>query len=254
MLPFFTKILFKLGIKEYRFYCEKLTSCEENKKLIMDFYIEREKGIYDCPNTIVGLQQYLRKKAWDDDIENINTIYLIKDRKTKMIAAYFGLKAGMVSLKDTINISNEEKNRIEQIRIDTLSEGYKPINQSIPGIELSHFAINDSFRQALVKGTNRNISGLGYYFFPKFIYPIIIDVHNKIGVKFFYLYAADSSGENKLVNYYRNVMGLDTLNDSSIKVDSSVLKVKPIRADYDNKCIFMYRAINDKEKTSICNS
>ena len=63
MLPFFTEILFKLGIKEYRFYCEKLTSCEENKKLIMDFYIEREKGIYDCPNTIVGLQQYLHKKV-----------------------------------------------------------------------------------------------------------------------------------------------------------------------------------------------
>ena len=28
----------------------------------MDFYIEREKGIYDCPNIIVGLQQYLHKK------------------------------------------------------------------------------------------------------------------------------------------------------------------------------------------------
>lgn len=243
MLPFFDKILFLLGNKKQRFYCERLTSHKENIQLIMNFYIEREKNVPDIPNAIIGLRQYLQKKAWDDDIQNINSIYLIKDRKTKMIAAYFGLKAGMVSLEDADEIVD---NKIEGIRRNTVLEGCKPINQSIPGIELSHFAINDLFKKELESETNKRVSGLGYLFFPKFIYPIIKDVHNKIGVKFFYLYAAVSSNEKKLVNYYKKVMGLATLKDCDKKINNKTLQIKPIRANYDNKCVFMYRTIDNE--------
>lgn len=211
--------------------------------MIESFYIEREKEInenaskYGC----IGLEQFLKRSAWEDDINGLGKFYLIKDRKTKMIAAYFGLKAGMISTKD-IEASSDEESQLatkrEKQRIKTLIEGYMPIRESLPGIELSHFAINDNFRQALSIETGKDIHGLGEYFYPKFIYPIIIDVARKIGVRYLYLYAADNSFDGKLVDYYRKTMQLESLQASKNK------RLKPMRSDYDNNCIFMYKVIS----------
>lgn len=150
----------------------------------------------------------------------------------------------MVSLNDNETHSEEDINyinRIEKNRSKTRQLGYMPIKESIPGIELSHFAINDDFRLDLEKETGHEVHGLGSYFFPKFIYPIILDVSNKIGVKLFYLYAADRSEDGKLINYYKKVMKLVQLRTTT---QDRKGQIKPMRSDHDNNCTFMYRIID----------
>lgn len=224
-----------------RFVCEEISD-EDIQEIQNRFIIEREQKIIKeiGPNDVVGLERYLKKSAYKENKEHLTKIYLIKDKKTKLIAGYFGLKAGVVSENDNFT-DIKRKNKTIKNRKNTELQGYVPLKNAIPGIELSHFAINDLFRKKLEEKTRNEIHGLGKLFFPIFIYPIIINVYKQIGVKIFYLYAADNSRNGKLVNYYREVMGLEAFENSEV----SKSDVKPVRSDYDNNCIFMYRAIND---------
>ena len=92
-------------------YYERLTSKVINKRLINSFFIARER---DCAETfrktgeIYGLEQYLKHSAWDDDIFNETRIYLIKTRCSREVVAYFGLKAGMISVDSPNRDKNEE--------------------------------------------------------------------------------------------------------------------------------------------------
>lgn len=228
MLPFL--------FKKSRLYCEQLRKSDSNLKQIQNFYIEREKEI-NCKsdlNTVIGLEQYLKRRAWLDDRNNLNKIYLVKDRKTKQIAGYFALKAGMVSIG---------KSRLKKQEQEELSKlGILPVSASVPGIELSQFAVNDKFRQEINKEVGKKVIGLGKYFFSNFIFPIIVDVSKKIGVRFFYLYAADGSSDGKLIAYYKEVMGLRQLDNNEIMKENMI---KPIRSDYDSGCIFMYRTLDN---------
>lgn len=207
-------------------YCQKLRTKSANAKLIQEFYIERES---DCEqfyyeyNQIYGLCQYLKHCAWEDDCNNDVKIYLIKSMFSKEIVAYFGLKAGLIA--DSISERDEQK---EQLGI---KYGVKAVPSTIPGIELSHFAINDKFKE------KHNAKRLGKYLYPKFIYPIIKKVSEEIGAKIVYLYAADSSDDGNaqaLVNYYSS-FGFHTVEKGN--------DIRPVTSYYDNECIFMYQEI-----------
>lgn len=74
--------------------------------------------------------------------------------------------------------------------------------------------------------------GLGVFFYPEFIYPIIEDVAQKIGVNMIYLYAA---GDEKLITYYQEVFEFQSLQEEDVYV--------PLEPDYDGGCAFMYRLL-----------
>ena len=157
------------------------------------------------------------------DINGEVKIYLIIDKSLNELAAYFGLKAGMVAS------SREDMPPIEMQRAILKEEGVKLLPEVLPGIEISHFAVNDNYRRhAGAEGSV--IRGLGEYFYPTFIYPIIADVASKIGVNMIYLYAA---GDEHLVSYYERVFGFQTLDAEDYFV--------PLEPDYDGGCMFMYQ-------------
>ncbi|MBD5559941.1 MAG: hypothetical protein HDQ87_06235 [Clostridia bacterium] len=78
------------GFKE-RFYVEALREKKENLEAIKTF-TGTEHGEW--------LAGYLREDAWADDEAGVTRVYLVRDASTNEIAAYFGLKAGLLySLK-----------------------------------------------------------------------------------------------------------------------------------------------------------
>ena len=65
----------------------------------------------------------------------------VLDKSLNELAAYFGLKAGMVAS------SREDMPPIEMQRAILKEEGVKLLPEVLPGIEISHFAVNDNYRR-----------------------------------------------------------------------------------------------------------
>ena len=161
------------------FECVPLTSDPKHLDLIQSFSIDRETDFSQLTDKVIGLEAYLKRCAWNEDLNHEVKIYLIKDCRNGEVAAYFGLKAGLVASSQEGMPAEEEKKAI-------LEEfGAKLLPEVLPGIEISHFAVNDNYRRRAGKN-GKPIRGLGAYFYPAFIYPIIEDVAEKIGVNMIY--------------------------------------------------------------------
>ncbi|MBR2811417.1 MAG: hypothetical protein IKD69_08560 [Solobacterium sp.] len=208
------------------FVCTGLRDDPDNLRRVKDFVIDREEQYRDM-DTIIGLEAYLRHAAWDDDYNRQTKVYVIRDeRHPEMIAAYFSLKAGMVAYRDAESfISEAEREHLRRQNI-------KSIPEALPAIELAHFAVNDSYRR-VIRREGAPVKGLGAFFYPQFIYPIILEAADMIGVRLVYLYAA---GDEALVAYYRSVFRFHTLEYD--------LDLAPIKPDYDQGCTFMYRSLH----------
>ena len=98
------------------FYCEHLLEREENELLIQDFTVKNPSG--------ENLAAYLKEFAAQSEEDNDNRTYLVKDKNTDEVAGYFALRNGLFTLQDF-------KGRI----------------LTIPAIELSNFAVNETYRQ-----------------------------------------------------------------------------------------------------------
>ena len=205
------------------FICEQLRSRPENKELIQRFTIDREKDYSKLPDKVVGLEAYLKVCAWNDDENDLVRIYLVKDAVSQDIVAYFGIKAGMLvaNMEDAVSLDEQERLLLE--------EGVKIFPEVLPGIEISHFAVNDDYRRKLSEN-GMAVKGIGKYLYPKFIYPIIMDVGQKIGVHILYLYAA---GDERLVEYYTEAFGFQEMSGAD--------HYTPLEPEYDGGCTFMFQ-------------
>ena len=206
-----------------RFSCVSFTSDEKYIEAVKDFVVDREEEYANDPHEVIGLESYLKRLAWNDDLNGEVRIYLIIDTEIDCVAAYFGLKAGMV-------VNNEDGVPTEAEKEEVLQEfNAKLVTAVVPGIEISHLAINDNYRRR-VSSDGELIRGLAQYFYPTFIYPIIDDVADKIGVKLIYLYAAR---DEHLEQYYEKAFGfhLSAWDDFYM----------PLQPGYDGGCKFMYQ-------------
>lgn len=197
-------------------YCEPLTCKDINKELIKSFYIEREKEYSNPMNTggrVIGLEAYLKYSAWDDDLNGEIKAYVVKTYFSNEIVAYFALKTSAMIIDSKISNAQGDK---------TYKHGKKLVSEIIPCVEISHFAVNDRFRE------KHNVKTLGNIIYPEFIYPIIDKFSKIVGVRCILLYAA---GDEHLVNYYEKVFGFETTQDT---------EVVPVMPYYDIGCVPMY--------------
>ena len=121
-----------------------------------------------------------------------------------------------------------------QYHDDERTEANKPIFRveiTYPGIELVHFCTNDSAKEYW-----RSLSmnhPMGEVLFWWFIMPIIESVQKIVGCQYAYLFAADSSEDRTLINYYN--VSLRFVSQDSIGTS------KP---RYDYCCEFMLQEIS----------
>ena len=148
------------------------------------------------------LLKYLTKYAKKHEENSVNRIYLVRNKKTKQLVAWFGLKAATLPYND------------------------KHESFLIPAIELTHIAVDERYHVKI--GEFR----IGEYIFHKFVLPIVKEVAQKVSCKDLYVFAIDNP---KLINYYKERLGFKEINH----IDDKQF-FEYAAPDYDEGCKFLY--------------
>ena len=253
--------------------CEVLTSHIENKELIKGFVSVRKEDLLE-----IYLKD--PTKAWKEDLDGEIRVYLIKD-KSQNIVCYFSLKCGLLvgdKIEEKLteeelallepyieakrkNDQKTEQNMFDAInsffpeRADTLfaiaeerldrktealqigqSENTINVPLCFSAIELRHFCRNGNY-----KPTQKINIPLGFGLFWEKIVPIILDISDKIGSKYVYLFAADQTykgtdGDAKsLINHYK----------TNLKFHECDNVIKFVKPDYDHWCYGLIQEVSE---------
>lgn len=187
-----------LQLETELFYYEHLLDSSENLRLIQDFCITNSSGY--------GLERYIKELAESDEKDGSVRTYLVKDKFTHEVVAYFSLKTGLFTID--------------------AEGGYF---YSISAIELSNFAVNSSYRK-----NHPDAKNLGSTVFVEFVLPFVKYVKTLVGIQSIYIYALP---EDRLIEHYKT-MGFNRLDAEDEKFVHQHVKPK-----YDEGCIFMYQLI-----------
>ncbi len=185
-------------IETKHLYCTHISDADINE--IMNFEVVNDDG--------VGVEKFIRFNSYINEDANLDRSYLVRVKATDELVAYFSLRAGFIA-QDSILGSEDSFD-------------------SIPGVEISNFAINKSYRLKHPK-----TKGIGKVIFENVIKPIIRDTADLIGVRIIYIFALP---KEKLISYYQEAFEFKRLSD-----DQENKMHNRIRPEYDRDCIFMYQ-------------
>lgn len=158
-------------LKNRLFYCEHLSVSETCKREISNtFSVKRDNA--------KGLERYIKSQSFVEEANGYARTFLVRDCETHEIACYFTLRAGLVAADEV------------------LTENGRSFN-SISGIELSEFAVNDTYR---VK--HPEVQHIGAIVFSCFIYPLALRISKWVGAYFLYVFAISSQS---LLRYYKSL-------------------------------------------------
>ncbi len=185
------------------FYCNHIGVSEFDEQDILNFTVKESGGN--------GLVDYIRFMAFHEEDAGTMRTYIIRDLYSSELVGYFSLKAGLISVNEVHSENN--------VTFDT-----------IPGIEIANFALNNSYLSI-----HNKMKGTGLIIFNDFIVPIVQEVAKNVGVKIIYIFALPFE---KLIRRYEEY-GFRRLDDAS--EDELHKRLKP---NYDKNCIFMYQLLN----------
>ena len=176
---------------------EHILEAPNYKKLISSFTVG---------NDAEGLESYLKHASIGDEKANLARTYLVIDKASGELACYFSLRNGLI----TVQIEDDDFD-------------------SLPAIELSNFAINDTYRQK-----HTELQKLGVHIFDVFILPISRCMSQYVGANSLYIYALPN---DRLIEHY-GTMGFSLLPEAQEKFVQAHVKPK-----YDAGCRFMYQTL-----------
>ena len=190
-------------IEDKRFRLEHLLSSPNSLNDIKSFYVEKQSG--------KGLERYIKNYAESEEYEGSNRTYLVRDKITYEIAAYFSLHTGSFTLKD-LGQSNEDASKY-----------------TVPSVELSNFAVNSAYR-----AVHKEVRGLGELVFRRFIIPTVKYGAELFGIQALHIYALP---EDELLEHYT------TFGFSRLPQEMEEYIHRHLKPDYDDGCIFMYQML-----------
>ncbi len=176
---------------------EHILEVSDHKKLIDTFTVG---------NDAEGLKDYLQYAAISDEKIHLARTYLVRDKSTGELACYFSLRTGLI----TVQVDGNDFD-------------------SLPAIELSNFATNDSYCKK-----HPDVHSIGRYTFEHFILPISRFMAKYIRANSLYIYALPN---DRLIQHY-STMGFSLLPEEQEKFVQSHVKPK-----YDAGCRFMYQTL-----------
>lgn len=138
-----------------------------------------------------------------------------------------------VTKKDLERLPQGNKSLFEELESE-LNQNITHVGKTYSGVELVHFCKNNAQDEAIKGfGLPRNF---GEVVFWKFIVPKIMKARELIGIQYLFLFAADMTAENKLIQYYTDFL--------HFQLDDARATVKPV---YDFACRFMYQEADNLE-------
>lgn len=205
---------------------------------ILMFFSLKCGALFD-PLDEAGMQQrIITAQKLVEAIQNVKT----GNEKVSAIQILEQYRIGQdISVTDIQRALKKGKNARHILNLlngDREREGNKQIirvGHTYPSIELVHFCVNDNAR-AFWKECSLG-HAMGEVLFWEFVVPIIYKTQKQIGCQYVFLFAADTSEDGSLINYY-NV---------SLKFEqpSNVGTSKP---RYDFCCEFMCQEISNLKK------
>lgn len=154
-----------------------------------------------------GVVSYLQGEALSDELAGLMRTYLVRDAVTGELAAFFSLKAGIVSFNERC-------------------EGKAPGFDTLPGVELANFAMEGGYR-----ARHPETRGYGGVVFYDLVLPVIREAARHVGVAAVYLF---SLPEESVIENYRRY-GFERLGEAQEALLHARLKPR-----YDRSCVFMY--------------
>lgn len=186
--------------------------------LLYDHYINEKKlqQVKDMLKYLWKLRQ--DSDTTDDEKQNIDLVFeKLRSRKGFTKSDIEKIKKGQ---------DNQFFDTIEK----EFSHGMKRVGETFAGIELVQFCANDKCRHIWENfGLKQK---LGVVLFWHFVVPIVHEVMKLVGCQYLFLFAADLSEDEDLVNYYRTFLKFEDSEDKGTAI--------PL---YDDTCKFMYQNV-----------
>ncbi len=212
------------------------------------------------------LVDFIKGDAFEEDSSGKTACYIILD-SNEDILCYFALKSGLlydefqewkeyekykkinIVLKERIAVTYNEETKIlladNERKLKEAEDNlkktignietfplHKQVESSYAAIELSHFCVNETYRECWDRYNFGDKNRLGITLFWNFIVDKAIQVSQLIGCEYLYLFAADCTPDHFLVNHYKIFMGF--------REDLKVLSLQP---KFDFRCTFLCNTI-----------
>lgn len=253
--------------------CERLSSNLENLRAVEDFrcyrnegleialkndaYADDEKGniayyLVKAPDGNILFYFSLKCGLLYDRIEEEAKLHDIKklyeflvsikddssfsqeDKQTvNSILENIRARKGLIK-EDLQKISRKKKNHILEGLEKESADNLKRVGNTFASIEIVHFCANDACRS--LWDEYQFDQKLGVVVFWHFIVPKICEARKIVGCQYLFLFAADSTPDAFLINYYKTYLGFKDVNEHGTAI--------PL---YDYACKFMYQEIVDIE-------
>ncbi len=171
--------------------------------------------------TAVAINVILRK----EDSESMS----LKDAEDFIIANKDSIEEILPKLQYFIKKKGAYSRELQK----ELNSQIQHVLKTFPAIELMEFCANENARDAWKELRLPDSKKMGECVFWHFILPRILEVQRIIGCKFVYLFAADSTEDEFLINYYK----------VALKFEMPLL-FGANKPRYDFKCKLLYQSIN----------
>lgn len=191
--------------------------------ILYDLFGEEEKlrKINDLFHFLVELEK--DPSSTKEDKETIASILeSIRTRK------------GLVK-KELSKISHIKKSQIIEDLSKESEDNLKRVGKTFAGVEIVHFCANDNYRSSWEKFNIKQ--KMGTVVFWHFLIPKICELRKIVGCEYLFLFAADLTPDELLVNYYKSNLGFRDSNEYGTAI--------PL---YDYACKFMHQELKDIEE------
>lgn len=215
------------------FTCERLSSNPDNLRGVENF----------CNLRNGSLEHTLKDTAYAEDEANHIAYYLIKDADGNILF-YFSLKCGM--LYDSLD-QGEQLRKLNglfrflvELENDSSStvEDRQTINSILESIRTRKGLVKEDLAKISRTKKNQLLEELvGAVIFWHFVVPKICEAKKLIGCQYLFLFAADLTPDELLINYYETFLGFRSSNERGTAIPF-----------YDYACKFMYQEINGIEE------
>ena len=203
------------------FYCDHLGVSPNDVQDISNFCVHDARGR--------NLKNYIQNAAFPDEASRQMRTYLVRDNFSFELVGYFSLKAGLISYNERDIAVIDEITGEEIIDEQTGKKKMRRVFDTMPGIELANFAVNQAYINM-----HPDLKGIGLVIFNNFILPIVKQASDLVGTAIIYIFALPYE---ELISRYEQY-GFFRL-ESSIEAQINH-RLKPY---YDDHCIFMFQPL-----------